>query len=67
MPAAALTALEAMEQGYPSGREFWKDNVSAQQIVTPALEKMYVTGGTPTSYMKEVADQVTAAQKKGAR
>jgi len=59
-------ALEAMEQGYPSGREFFKDNVAAQQIITAALEKMF-TGGAPTSYMKEVADQVTAAQKKGTR
>jgi hypothetical protein len=56
-----------MEQGYPGGREFWKDNVSAQQIVAPALEKVFVTGGAPVSYLKEVADQVTAAQKKGTR
>jgi multiple sugar transport system substrate-binding protein len=55
-------AVEAMEMGYPSGREFFKDNVAAQQLIVPALEKLYVTGGTPVSYMKEVADQVTKAQ-----
>jgi multiple sugar transport system substrate-binding protein len=59
-------AVEAMEMGYPSGREFFKDNVAAQQLIVPALEKLYVTGGTPVSYMKEVADQVTKAQQ-GAR
>ncbi|TAK22436.1 MAG: sugar ABC transporter substrate-binding protein [Chloroflexota bacterium] len=60
-------AVEAMEMGYPSGREFFKDNVSAQQLIVPALEKMFVTGGTPTSYLKEVAEQVTKAQKTGSR
>jgi multiple sugar transport system substrate-binding protein len=60
-------AIEAMEQGYPSGREFFKDNNAAADIIKPALEKMFITGNTPTSYLKEVADQVTAAQKKGSR
>lgn len=60
-------AVEAMEMGYPSGRDFFKDNIAAQQIIIPALEKMYVTGGTPTSYMKEIADQVTKAQQSRGR
>jgi hypothetical protein len=59
--------VEAMEMGYPSGREFFKDNISAQQLITPALEKVFVTGGTPVTYLKEVADQLTQAQKKGGR
>jgi ABC-type glycerol-3-phosphate transport system substrate-binding protein len=60
-------AIEAMEQGYPSGREFFKDNIAAQEIMVPALEKVYVTGGTPTSYFKEIAKQVTDAQTRGRR
>jgi multiple sugar transport system substrate-binding protein len=59
--------VEAMEMGYPSGREFFKDNVTAQQLIVPALEKLFVTGNTPVSYMKEVADQVTKAQGGGRR
>lgn len=60
-------ALEAMEQGYPSGREFFKNNIAAQEIIGPALEKLYLTGNTPVTYMKEIADKVTAAQKRGTR
>lgn len=60
-------AIEAMEQGYPSGREFFKDNNAAQEIIVPALEKLFVTGGTPTSYMKEIAAKVTEAETKGSR
>jgi multiple sugar transport system substrate-binding protein len=60
-------AIEAMEMGYPSGREFFKDNISAADLIRPALEKVYITGGTPVTYMKEVAQQVTTAQKKGSR
>ncbi|HZR00998.1 MAG TPA: sugar ABC transporter substrate-binding protein [Chloroflexota bacterium] len=60
-------ALEAMEQGYPSGREFFKNNIAAQEIIAPALEKVFLTGNTPVSYLKEIADKVTAAQKGGTR
>ena len=56
-----------MEQGYPSGREFFKNNIAAQEIIVPALEKVYLTGNTPVSYFKEIADKVTAAQKGGTR
>jgi multiple sugar transport system substrate-binding protein len=60
-------AVEAMQMGYPGGREFFKDNNAASEIITPALQKMFVTGGTPTSYMKDIATQVTNAEKNGAR
>ncbi len=60
-------ALEAMKQGYPSGREFYKDNNAAQELIVPALEKVFITGGTPTTYLKEVAGKVTEAERKGSR
>jgi multiple sugar transport system substrate-binding protein len=58
---------EAMEMGYPSGREFFKDNNAASEIITPALQAVFVTGSQGTSYFKQIAQQVTAAQKTGAR
>jgi hypothetical protein len=56
-----------MEMGYPSGREFYKDNNAARQIIEPALQAVFTTGSKPTSYFKEIAQQVTQAQKTGAR
>lgn len=58
---------QAMEDGYPSGREFFKDNNSASEIITPALQAVYVTGSQPTNYFKQIAQQVTDAQRKGTR
>ena len=60
-------AVEAMQMGYPGGREFFKDNNAASEIITPALQKLFVTGGTPSTYMKDIAQQVTNAEKNGAR
>jgi multiple sugar transport system substrate-binding protein len=58
---------QAMEMGYPSGREFFKDNNAASEIITPALQAVFVTGSQPTSYMKEIAQKVTTAQRTGTR
>ena len=60
-------AVEAMNQGYPSGREFFKDNNAAQEILIPALEKIFITGGTPVSYLKDIESKVTDAETKGSR
>ncbi|HVC33476.1 MAG TPA: extracellular solute-binding protein [Chloroflexota bacterium] len=60
-------ALEAMQMGYPGAREFYKDNNAAQEIIVPALQKVFVTGGAPVTYMKQIATQVTNAEKNGAR
>jgi len=60
-------AIEAMQMGYPGAREFYKDNNAAQEIIVPALQKVFVSGGTPVSYFKQVAQQVTQAEKNGAR
>ena len=60
-------AIEAMQMGYPGGREFFKDNNAAQEIIVPALEKLFVTGGTPVTYLKEIAAKVTQAERQGSR
>jgi len=58
---------EAMEMGYPSGREFFKDNNAAQELILPAIQAIYTTGSQPVTYLKEIAQKVTAAQKTGTR
>jgi multiple sugar transport system substrate-binding protein len=50
---------KAMELGYPGNRQFFKKDAEARQIMTPALEKVYVSGDTPVSYFKDIAKQVT--------
>lgn len=60
-------AVEAMQMGYPSGREFFKDNNAASELITPALEKVFITGGTPVSYLKDIAQKVTDVERKGSR
>jgi len=60
-------AVKAMQMGYPGGREFFKDSNAAQVIINPALQKVFVRGGTPASYLKDIANQVTQAEKNGSR
>jgi multiple sugar transport system substrate-binding protein len=54
---------EAMEMGYPQDRPFFKKQVEAKDIITPALTKLYRDGDTPTSIMRTVSEQVTASQR----
>ena len=57
-------AIEAMDMGYPGHREIFKKDAEARQIIVPALEKVYVTGGTPVTYFKEVAQEVTKKMRE---
>jgi multiple sugar transport system substrate-binding protein len=50
---------KAMEMGYPGNRQFFKKDAEARQIMTPALQKVYQSGETPSSYWKDIAKQVT--------
>ena len=52
-----------MNQGYPAERKLFKKDAEYRQIVTPALQKVFLIGGTPVSYFKEVAAQVTAKMR----
>jgi multiple sugar transport system substrate-binding protein len=54
---------EAMDMGYPQDRKFFKKQVEAKDIIVPALQKLYVTGGVPTTIMREISEQVTASQR----
>jgi multiple sugar transport system substrate-binding protein len=54
---------EAMEMGYPQDRPFFKKQVEAKDLITPALNKLYRDGDTPTSIMRTVSEQVTASQR----
>lgn len=50
---------KAMEMGYPGNRQFFKKDAEARQILTPALEKVFISGGTPVSYFKDISKQIT--------
>jgi multiple sugar transport system substrate-binding protein len=54
---------QAMKMGYPGNRVLFKKDAEARQLVVPALEKVYIVGGTPVTYFKDVAKQVTDGQK----
>ena len=56
-------APQAMKEGYPGNKPLFKRDGDAGQIIAPALQKLFDTGGTPVSYMKEIAAQVTAKMK----
>jgi multiple sugar transport system substrate-binding protein len=67
-PEMAETNLEAwiqaMEMGYPGHRQLFKRDADARQIVEPALRKLFIEGDTPTTYLKEIAQQVTAKMRQ---
>lgn len=54
---------DAMSMGYPANRAFFKDTTAAQELINPALQKVYDSGGTPVSYFSGVSTQVEAKQK----
>jgi multiple sugar transport system substrate-binding protein len=56
--------VEAMKEGYPGNRILFKKDAEARQIVVPALEKLFVSGNTPVSYMKEISAQVTKKMRE---
>jgi ABC-type glycerol-3-phosphate transport system substrate-binding protein len=56
-------AQQAMNIGYPGNRVLFKRDAEARQVMVPALEKVFIVGGTPVSYFKDVAKQVTDGQK----
>ena len=53
----------AMKMGYPGNRVLFKKDAEARQILSPALEKVFIVGGTPVSYFKDVAKEVEAKMK----
>ncbi|HEV8636882.1 MAG TPA: hypothetical protein VG370_21905 [Chloroflexota bacterium] len=55
---------QAMEMGYPGNRILFKKDAEARKIMVPALEKVFWAGGTPVTYFKDVAKEVTAKMKE---
>jgi ABC-type glycerol-3-phosphate transport system substrate-binding protein len=53
----------AMKMGYPGNRVLFKKDAEARQIMAPALEKVFIVGGTPVSYFKDIAKEVEAKMK----
>ncbi|MGI8478140.1 MAG: extracellular solute-binding protein [Thermomicrobiales bacterium] len=54
---------KAMQEGYPGNRPLFKKDAEAQQIIGPALQKVYVSGGTGVDYFKQVAQDVAKSQQ----
>jgi hypothetical protein len=44
--------VEAMKEGYPGNRVLFKKDAEARQIIVPALERLFVSGNTPVTYMR---------------
>ena len=42
-------APQAMKQGYPASKQLFKKDGDATQIIGPALQQLFDTGGTPVS------------------
>lgn len=66
-PVLANVGIEVgpavLETGNPHERPLFADDFAATEIVEPALERIFVVGDTPVTFLAEVADQVTAAQQ----
>lgn len=57
-------AKQAMESGYAGNRVWFKKDAEARKIIQPALEKVFIAGGTPVSYFKDIAKEVAAKMKE---
>ncbi len=55
---------EAMKLGYPGNRNFFFNTSAAELIINPALQKLYDTPGTPTTYFQTIATQVTKREQQ---
>lgn len=56
---------QAMQMGYPGNRNFFKNTTAAQELINPALQKVFDVGQTPVTYFQQVSDQVTNNEKSG--
>ena len=54
---------QAMQMGYPGNRNFFKNTTAAQELINPALQKVFDVGQTPVTYFGPVSDQVTQNEK----
>jgi multiple sugar transport system substrate-binding protein len=56
--------LEALEEGYPEAidPQTFKNHAAAAEIITPALESLYVVGNAPVTIFVDRQDQINATQ-----
>ncbi len=55
---------EALAKGLIKPETFlWPEQEAGMEILTPALQEVYVLGKQPTSYLIDIADQVTAINR----
>jgi multiple sugar transport system substrate-binding protein len=56
--------LEALEEGYPraNDQETFKNHAAAAEIITPALEKIFIVGDSPVSLLVELTADIEATQ-----
>jgi ABC-type glycerol-3-phosphate transport system substrate-binding protein len=55
--------IDAAAGEYAGSRVLFVHDAAARQIIQPALESLYASGSNPTSYMVEIAQQVTEDQR----
>jgi hypothetical protein len=56
---------EALAKGLIRPETFlWPEQEAGMEILTPALQEVYVLGKQPASYLIEIADQVTAINRE---
>ncbi|GEM_PF-231386 len=63
--ANLTVGADAMTMGYPGNRNFFKNTTAAQELIVPALQKVFDVGKTPVTYFQQVASQVTQTEKSG--
>jgi multiple sugar transport system substrate-binding protein len=56
-------ALQAMADGYPDNRPAFRNDQEAAELIGPAIEKVFIAGGTPVSYFAGIAEDVTAKMR----
>jgi multiple sugar transport system substrate-binding protein len=62
--ANIVTISEILKEGYPMTTEEFKSHAESETAIVAALQKIYSVGDTPVSYMKDIADQVTALNRE---
>lgn len=58
------TAMEALEMNYHEHHPYFRHHTRAKEMITAALEKVYIVGNTPVSYFKDVCAEIEEVQQK---
>jgi multiple sugar transport system substrate-binding protein len=58
------TAMEALEMNYHEHHPYFRHHTRAKEMITAALEKIYIVGDTPVSYFGDVCTEIEEVQQK---